>query len=342
MIAWDHWHIEPSSICALRCPRCPRVEVAESLLDRQLSLQFFCDQIGIKVIQNIKKITFCGNDGDPIYCKELIEICEWLKKGNPSIHLVIVTNGSRKSESWWTRLGQVLDHFDEIHWSIDGWDQDSNEQYRVSSNWQSIMQGIQAFATVNKSTYRTWATIAFSFNQNRLADIQAMARSLNFDCFQLTKSTKFASHYPQTYGPVDDLCPSDPNLISSDHRFQRLATCLTARDRPSDQMKPIFLHRARALLDLDQHGSLCRIGNKGLFVNSRGELYPCCWTANRYQHNLEWIERARDRFNLHTRTFADILADEFWTTDFLRFESEECQTKCPTNALTHRDHVTEW
>ena len=41
-----HWHIEPSSICTLKCPRCPRAEVPEGLLNRQLSLKFFQNQIG--------------------------------------------------------------------------------------------------------------------------------------------------------------------------------------------------------------------------------------------------------------------------------------------------------
>jgi len=71
-----HWHIEPSSICTLKCPRCPRAEVKESLLNKQLTLEFFQNQIGKNIIEGIKRITFCGNDGDPIYCNDLIEIAD--------------------------------------------------------------------------------------------------------------------------------------------------------------------------------------------------------------------------------------------------------------------------
>jgi hypothetical protein len=48
--------------------------VPESLLNRQLNLRFFQEQIGADVIRQIKKITFCGNDGDPIYCREFLDI----------------------------------------------------------------------------------------------------------------------------------------------------------------------------------------------------------------------------------------------------------------------------
>ena len=54
-LAWDHWHIEASSKCALRCPRCPRAELSESLLNQQLSLSFFQNQIGQDTIAQIKK-----------------------------------------------------------------------------------------------------------------------------------------------------------------------------------------------------------------------------------------------------------------------------------------------
>lgn len=342
MLIWDHWHIEPSSICALKCPRCPRAEVSESLLNRQLCLKFFQDQIGVEVIKQIRKITFCGNDGDPIYCKELMEICMWLKTVNPEIHLVIITNGSYKSPEWWQALGRVLDYRDEINWSIDGWDQASNEQYRVNSNWESIMSGIRAFSEVNQDTYRVWAAIAFRFNQDQLVDMRTRARGIGMDLFQITKSTKFGSHYPQAYGVFDPLCPDRANLVSSSHRFERVLHSLTSRARPGELLKEIFWARAQDLDKQKQYAGICLIGNKGVFLNSQGEFYPCCWTANRYSHNQQWHDLAAERFNLWHHTFQKIIADPFWNKDFLGFDSLECSTKCTADRLKDREHVTEW
>ena len=138
-----HWHIELSSICTLKCPRCPRAEIPESLLNRQLTLDFFKKQIKEDIIKQIKRITFCGNDGDPIYCNDFIPIIKWIKEINPIISLVIITNGSYKTKDWWKEVALTLNNYDEIHWSLDGWNQESNSQYRVNSDWNSIIKGIK-------------------------------------------------------------------------------------------------------------------------------------------------------------------------------------------------------
>lgn len=342
MIVWDHWHIEPSSICALRCPRCPRAEVPDSLLNRQLTLQFFQQQIGSETVRQIRKITFCGNDGDPIYCRDLLEICHWLKSAHPTIQLVIITNGSYRPTQWWQQLGTVLDHNDEIHWSIDGWDHDSNQQYRVNSDWNSIISGMQSFCAANSASYRVWAAIAFRFNQDRLDHMRALAAQQGIDLFQITKSTKFGSHYPQTYGVADPLCPDRADLVSSSQRFERDLHALTDRPRPRHDLKEIFWRRAQDLDKHNTHSGICLIGNKGVFVNSQGEFFPCCWTATRYPHNQDWHHRARSQFNLWHRKFSDIIADTFWSQEFLKFDSQECRTKCTPERLKDREHVTEW
>lgn len=342
LLSWDHWHIEISSICALRCPRCPRAEVPDSLLNRQLDLKFFQQQIEAIGVQNMKKVTFCGNDGDPIYCRDLISIVTWMKNINPNLGVTLVTNGSHRSVEWWQDLAQVLDHQDEIHWSLDGWDQHSNEQYRVHSDWSSIMQGICTFATNNRETYRIWASIAFRFNENYLDQQQSMARDLGFDLYQLTKSTKFGSKYPLQYGRHDHLEPSQTSLISTGHRFERQTIAFTQRPRPGRALKDVFWQRAQDLDKHTQYAGLCLIGNKGIFLNSQGHVYPCCWTANRYPHNQIWHDMAFDRFNLRERSLTEIQQDEFWSTDFLKFNSIECSTKCTRDRLRDPEHTTEW
>jgi len=216
-------------------------------------------------------------------------------------------------------------------------DQLSNQQYRVNSNWQSIVDGVQAFATTNRDTYRVWATIGFKFNQQHIDHIKHMAADMNFDCFQLTKSTKFGSKYPNAYGQQDPLEPTDTYLISSSHRFERQLYHLTGRPNPNQSIKKIFFERAE-LLKTTGYSNICAIGNKGVFLNSQGEFYPCCWTANRYDHNQEW----QGRFNLHQRSFTEIINDSFWTTEFLNFGNLECQTKCTSERLVDPQHTLEW
>ena len=334
---WDHWHIEPSSICTLKCPRCPRAEIPDTLLNRQLTLKFFQEQLGIDTIKKIKKITFCGNDGDPIYCREFLEICQWIKQIHSKIQLVLVTNGSYKSSDWWTNLGAVFNEHDQIHWSIDGWDHTSNLQYRVNSDWISIINGINSFNQVNDLTYKVWAAIGFRFNQDHIEHMKLVAKSLLFDQFQLTKSTKFGSKYPDSYGANDCLEPNDSELVSSSFRFERVITSLSNRTQPGAELKQIFFQRAQELKNAPYSG-ICLIGNKGVFLNSQGEFYPCCWTATRYSHNAKW----QGRFNLYQQSFDEIINDRFWQTEFLKFDNVECKTKCTRERLNDQQHTLEW
>lgn len=332
-ISLDHWHIEISSKCALKCPRCPRAEVPESLLNKQLKLDFFKDKIGEEVAQQVKKITFCGNDGDPIYGYDIIDTIKWFKSCNPDVQIVIITNGSWKKNCWWQELGYTLNENDEIHWSIDGYDHDSNSQYRIGSDWNSIVDGIDAFMNVNDTTYTVWAAIAFKFNEEHLFKMQNLAEFMGFDAFQLTKSTKFGSKY-DSY-PLDDPLEPSADLVSSSERFERTLHYFSDRKRPGRELKDLFYFRANLLRGLNTDPGICQIGNKGLFLNSRGELYPCCWVANRYEHNAEWINNP---LNLYHNSIDEL--DE-WYKDLL-FTSAECKSKCTVEKLSDENHTLEW
>lgn len=340
MLALEHWHIESSSKCTLRCPRCPRLEVPDSLLHKQLDLNFFQQRLGQPWLNTVQRITFCGNDGDPIYTRDFVDTVEWIKRHRPDCSIVIITNGSYRDSSWWQQLARALNDHDELHFSLDGWDQKSNERYRVNCDWASIVQGISAFRQANTATTLVWAAIAFRFNEQHLEAMLNMARSFHFDVFQLTKSTKFGSHYPEAYGAEDLLEPINPELVSSGHRFERTTTNLSDRARPGADLRDLYLSRIQ---EIDKHNSypaLCSVGTKGVFLNSRGEFYPCCWTANRYEHNQSWIDMAQSKLNLYERSYTDIVNDPLWDTSFTT--GLECQTKCTRASLLDLEHSLEW
>ena len=115
-LALWHWHIEISSKCTLKCPRCPRQEVPDTLVSTELKLDFFKQNFpAFFILEHVEKLTFCGDDGDPIYAHDFIEVIQYFKSIKPSIAIVIVTNGSYKNEDWWTRLAELLDEQDQIH-----------------------------------------------------------------------------------------------------------------------------------------------------------------------------------------------------------------------------------
>lgn len=335
-LATWHFHIEISSKCTLRCPRCARAEVPDSLINTELDLEFFKKNFTPEfVLANVEKITFCGDDGDPIYAHDLIPVIEYIKHIKP-VEIVIVTNGSHKKLAWWVQLGKLLDSNDSVHFSIDGYDNASNNLYRVNSDYDSIIAGLQALRATSRCQI-IWAAIAFKFNEHKLDFMQKFAKQLGVDRFQLTKSTKFGSVYP-SYGIDDPLQPS-VKYVSSTHRFEREVTALSE----AGERKLIPFTNNKLFNQIKSRNGitpLCEIGNKGLYIDARGRLFPCCWVANRYNHNSDWQHLANN-FNLNTRSLVDVLADPFWKSEFQTFKWQECQTKCKSTNVTE-EYATSW
>ena len=331
-----HWHIEVCSKCSLQCPRCSRQEVPQGLTNRELTLDWFKKNFS-NFITEAKKITFCGDDGDPIYARELIPIISWMKQQNPDIQIVIVTNGSYKTIEWWGLLTNILSANDHIHFSIDGWDQASNNLYRVNSNWVSIIDGIKTIKSFDKPPIITWATIVFRFNESKLEQIKNIAQSLGCDYFQTTISSKFNTNY-SAYPDNDELQPINPNNISKG-RFTRKIESLIGRtwqDKGIEHCKPLYETMPSTLAIKP----LCWVGNKGLYINAEGKFYPCCWTGLRYAHN-------KNIFNYidYTQDFESVVNDSGWQKLFDSFKDgscpKECQEKCSINKWNF-DHATQW
>lgn len=335
-LALWHWHIEVSSKCTLRCPRCARSEVPETLTNTELNLDFFKKNFTPEFVsRHVEKITFCGDDGDPIYAHDLVPIIRYLKSFK-DIAIVIVTNGSYKKQDWWTDLAKILTEVDHVHFSLDGYNQESNEQYRINSDWDSIMLGVNTLRN-NSRCHMTWDAIGFKFNENHIDRMMNMAKNLGFDQFQLTRSTKFGSKYDH-YGTNDVLEPSRKDLISSTHRFERRIWNLsnrTLRERYTETNLQLF-NDVKVIGDIKP---ICHIGNKGLFINSKGEFYPCCWVANRYSHNTHWSELGK-KYNLNLTTLTDVVSDKFWNKNFVE-NSYECGTKCLAKYVD-KNYATEW
>ena len=336
MLATWHFHIEISSKCTLRCPRCARQEVPNGLVNTELNLEFFERNFTPEFINsNVEKITFCGDDGDPIYAHDLIPVIRYIKSIKP-VEIVIVTNGSHKKPIWWRELGSILTEQDTVHFSIDGHNNDSNNLYRVNSDFNSIIAGVEALRA-SSNCRLVWAAIAFKFNEDQIDHMKNLAMSLGMDAFQLTKSTKFGTIY-SSYGNNDPLEPSK-KFVSSSHRFERDVILLSSRGLNS-QVNNKNIQLYKSVTEINNVKPLCEVGNKGLYIDAQGRLFPCCWVANRYSHNSEWKGIA-NKFDLHQRTLSDAVTDDFWDTTFKSFTWQECQTKCAANRVDEK-YATEW
>lgn len=307
-------HIELSSKCTLKCPRCPRTELKPEELNREFSLVDFQRAFPVDVLEQIKRILFCGDIGDPIYATEFLSIIKYIKQSS-DISIDIVTNGSYKKPSWWEELGSVLTRRDTVVFSVDGWDHDSNNLYRVNSDWDSIIAGIKSLR-VSSDCRIKWSSIYFNFNEDRMSEICNLAKELGCDEWQAVKSTKFGGRY--NVNGVDPLIPVNADNLSSQVY----------------QTFPIVLNRAKPIslkYQVDAHKwARCLNWKKELFVNVDGLMFPCPWFNSGYQVN-DFVQKYKDRLNVKQRSIVEVLEDPMWEEFITRLETmplDVCRIKC--------------
>lgn len=353
-----HWHFEVSGKCTLQCPRCPRNDTDPvPWMNKELDLAFFKNLLTPDLLKSeVKRITMCGDIGDPIYASQFIDIVDYIKTHNEKIHIYTITNGSYRKESWWKDFAKVSNQYDTINFSVDGYDHDSNNLYRIGSNWDSIMQGMRIMAQSPAHVY--WATILFSFNQDHIDKIKAQATAMGCHGLQLTYSTKFGSKYGNAYGGEHDSLEPRPEFISKTHRYERYFYSLNnkAIDN-SDYLQ----HNYKKFIQIkQQHNSfvtpMCAIGNRGLYVSADGVLHPCSWvsfpftTMQTARKSIKFTDSFhqmyRDKLNLKNRSLTDVLADPVWNKLFNTFDDQskawvECEQKCSCN-LVDEEYAVGW
>jgi MoaA/NifB/PqqE/SkfB family radical SAM enzyme len=362
-INWQfyHWHLEPSAVCTLKCPRCPRVEHPDTpWLNKNMTLDFVKKLFTQDMLLNqVRRVTMCGDVGDPIYCKEYIEICRYIKSVNPNIHIFTITNGSHKKAEWWAELAGVLNHRDTINFSVDGFDNTSNNLYRINSNFDSITTAIKTVRQHNPDVFLYWAAILFSFNQDHLSNIKQQATDLGMDGLQLTKSTKFGSKYGTAYGGDSDPLEPRAEFISSSHRYERELINLSGREQDNQDY---LNHNTKKFIEIKQQYKdkpvvpMCEVGNRGVYVNAEGVLFPCSWTSFPYNSlthqdkTIKWEDsffaKYRDRMNLNNRTFEEIINDPLWRKCSAGWHDSEktwveCSQKCNQH-LVDEEYAVGW
>jgi len=354
-----HWHFEVSGKCTLKCPRCPRNDAQPvPWLNKELTLDFFKRTLPPEFLQTtVKRITMCGDIGDPIYASEYLKIVEYIKTHNPRIHVFTITNGSYRKLEWWQQFAKISNEYDTINFSVDGYDDISNNLYRVGSNWSSIMDGMRIMCN-QSNAFVNWATIVFKFNQDYLDQIKQQASDLGCDGLQLTYSTKFGSKYGQAYGGLSDPLEPREEFISKTHRYERYFTNLSGREPlTQDYMDATQQQFDKISAEYNKFITpMCAIGNRGIYVSADGILHPCSWVSYPYkslhtdrktiQFKDSFHQTNRDKLNLYTRTLDEILNDKVWEKLYNSFNSTdkawvECEQKCHCS-LVNQEYAVGW
>jgi MoaA/NifB/PqqE/SkfB family radical SAM enzyme len=203
-------HIEPTSVCNAACPMCARNINGKGLNPyitlKSLPVTWFEDNITPKQIQQLNKVFFCGNVGDPASAPELLEIIAYFKKCNPDIVVGLNSNGGLKTAAWWSKLGHLLDGpLDYCVFSIDGLE-DTNHLYRRNVRWQKVIENAESFISTGASAH--WDMLVFEHNKHEVDEAKQIAKQMGFTWFR-TKETDRWDTYVSNLGilPANEYQP---------------------------------------------------------------------------------------------------------------------------------------
>lgn len=316
----DRVHVEISSRCVLKCPRCPRTELSLPNLNREIDLDQFKRAFPPEDMIKIKGMLFCGHIGDPIYATEFLQVIAYIRS-NSSAQIGIITNGSYRKPDWWQHLAKLLLPTDRITFSVDGWDQQSNDIYRRNGDFDSILDGIRTLRQ-HSQCHISWSTIYFKFNEHDMDRIQRLAQSLGCDQFRAVRSSKFDGNYL-----VNGIDPLKPARTSQTAIYEADVHYFT--DRPDMLFVPS--------VPLDVHPwARCMNHKKEVFVDVDGTVLPCAWFGNGY-HTSDFLSNNREKLSTKNHTFREIIASDIWQ-DFLHLLDSEtlpqvCRIKCKNVAI---------
>ena len=294
------FHIEPTSKCTLECPLCDRTWFYETFKRRNLH-EINVDNI-VKFVGANSKVGLCGNNGDPIYHSNFLELIQKFKDNNCSLH--IHTNGSAKTKAWWNKLKAMLTKDDRITFAIDGLE-DTNHLYRKNAKWNSIMTAIDTLK--DRPFKMTWQFIPFKHNQHQILEAGNLSKALGFDEFKLLQSDRWLGK--------KDLMP-DREYVDNYYKTQQE---VLINPEFSVDMQPKCLKN--------------NLPSESLYVDAEGDFYPCCWIGTyRYRYKSVFSPKQK-QFNIRDNTLNQILENNsikefFASTKQFTSAHECCKIQC--------------
>jgi MoaA/NifB/PqqE/SkfB family radical SAM enzyme len=290
------FHIEPTNICTLKCPRCSRTDFINQFgnkwTNKNLNLDDFKNFLDIDLDNKVFYI--CGMYGDPIYYKDLIPMVAWLKSKQALV--TIVTNGSYQQPAWWQELCDLLSSDDRLHFSIDGIPENFT-QYRINADWHSIQEGVK-IAVASEATV-AWKYIPFSFNQDNIEQARQLSKDLGVDEFQLTPSDRFSSD-------TDWLLPSD-SLV---HK--------------KSESKIVWSKAADKEID-----PICINTNREHFISADGLYFPCCLMSDYRFYYKSQFYKNKEKYKISNTTISALLETEEFYKNINKTKTDCCTFNCP-------------
>jgi MoaA/NifB/PqqE/SkfB family radical SAM enzyme len=260
MFSFDQLHtvqIEITNRCQASCPMCLRnihggIE-NPSLILTDWTFQRFQTVFDNEVLEQLSIISFCGDFGDPIINNDLIDMCRYVRDSNPSIKIIISTNGSAHNVRWWTDLADALPKKHKVIFALDGL-KDTHSLYRIGTEYEMIIKNAKSF--ISAGGIAEWMFIRFKHNEHEVESARAISKDIGFTTFTTKDSKRFGKKYPvlSKQGNIDYYLEPPSNST----------------------IKPVEFLDLKNYKEWNNDVSCFTLDSKELYIDANGYLMPCC------------------------------------------------------------------
>jgi MoaA/NifB/PqqE/SkfB family radical SAM enzyme len=339
--------LSPTTRCNAHCPQCHRndkntLKTRSDLPLISWTLEEVKEILPPDVIANCKFLKVCGTWGDPMLCKEIFEIVDYLLDYIPAWGMISIdTNGSMGNDDWWWKFGKMVSRPRASHifknktvkkkievvFDIDGIDQEMHERYRVDTNLEKILNNMEILS--NSLCKVRSQSILFKHNVDHKDQIKDMSYEYGSESHSSIVSNRFeynsdGNPIPFYYGPNNSLMMEKADV---DDNFKKNA--VVSRTNVSE-----LTDKVSCIWDKDNT----------LYISSNGLVLPCCYFGNNF-FMTRYIEHRPDKYSnhvideydidthdLHKNHLFDIIDNSPWFNNVLpdSIENNPCDT-CKKN-----------
>jgi MoaA/NifB/PqqE/SkfB family radical SAM enzyme len=359
------FHIELSSKCNAACPMCSRNFLGSFTIpfvkESSWTIENFKKVFTKRWIRYLKHFTFCGNLGDPLMCDDLTPIVKYIMDNNKHFEISINTNGGARSKDWWFKLGNQMSRnpLNYVIFSVDGLE-DTNHIYRRKVKWSNVINAMKGY--VEGGGRAIWEFLVFKHNEHQIEDVKKLADEIGINELVFKRPMGFGSGTGQVALTPDvdvdyEIFPSTiEEYQNEDVRGKEIKSTLDSwkfLDNSVEKSKFLSkwksiekrdnffetIHYPNEFEYLDNVDFSCRVSDEKteVFIDSLGNLFPCCFTASKFYQNSDYVSEELRNFiieydmknlNVHEKDLRLIIESEFFQKLFLQKRLYVCKLFC--------------
>lgn len=288
---FENIQIDATSYCNAKCASCIRningsINV-EGLKLEHLPLEVLRRMFHVDLKDKyLDVISFNGVYGDACMHPDLIEIIDIINVSHPEADIVISSNGSLRSATWWKKLAKSLNRFHKsfVIFAVDGLE-DTHSIYRRNTDFNKIIENMRAY--IGAGGNARMVTTIFDHNSHQLDELQSLAESLGCHSFVKRRSfvdavTVFDDNGDRVPNAIPITAPKLGNYKQAipfpKNIARRKEYLLKRNEYVTQSLKDNTTKPRVAYVEQPEYNKcIWHKQNRMIQLDPWGHVWPCCW-----------------------------------------------------------------